>query len=671
PLMARLYLDLVDKNLITAKLVFYYGNYKHDAFKEKNLSQSSDLEQEYFCEELLKRYFIVGDKYCYAQDDDAIFNIINGGIDHLNKYMEIYATEKFKAVSIKPPPRMQVSINVSKGFLNLDVDFEYTEELEEILNSYHSKKQYHRLNSGEFITLPNSLEIFDIAKNKVPAFKAMYIDAMLKSDECVKLVRDDTFKKMVRDIKYVADADFPVPAQLDGIIRGYQKQGFVWLKTLASYGFCGILADDMGLGKTLQVIALLLSENLDKPAIIVCPASLMLNWQSEINRFAKTLKSIVIDGNDRQDKINSINNYDIVITSYDLLRRDLNEYLKYEFSFQIIDEAQYIKNFYTKNSESVKAINASHRFALTGTPIENKLSELWSIFDFLMPSYLESYKKFREKYEIPIARDNDKNAQVALKRLISPFVLRRLKKDVLKELPERTEKVLFSVMDKAQRDLYDANLSLVKSDILRLADINGNKISILAMLTRLRQLCCAPSLIYHDYNANNAKLETCMSIIESSIANGHKILLFSQFTSMLKIIAEELDANSISYYMLTGQTPTKERLNMVNSFNEDDTNIFLISLKAGGTGLNLTGADVVIHYDPWWNVSVQNQATDRTHRIGQKNSVSVYKLIAKDTIEEKILRLQQYKANIADMIISEGGVSLGSLTKDDIMEILS
>jgi len=321
----------------------------------------------------------------------------------------------------------------------------------------------------------------------------------------------------------------------------------------------------------------------------------------------------------------------------------------------------------------VKSIHSRQRFALTGTPIENSLAEIWSIFDFLMPGYLHSHSKFNQDFETPIMKNDDQNALANLKKMLSPFILRRLKSNVLKELPPKTETVLYAGLEGEQKRLYIANLAKIRSQVssqIKSGDFNaGSKVMILAMLTRLRQLCCDPSLCYDDYHAESAKLELCLQLLESSVQAGHKVLLFSQFTSMLSIIEEKLKQLNISYYILKGSTPKEERSALTQRFNTDDTNVFLISLKAGGTGLNLTGADIVIHYDPWWNISAQNQATDRAHRIGQRNSVQVYKLIAKDTIEEKILKLQEDKSKLADSVISEGDGIISKMSPEEILAL--
>jgi SNF2 family DNA or RNA helicase len=478
-------------------------------------------------------------------------------------------------------------------------------------------------------------------------------------------------------MKSVEDSDFEIPVSLGHILRGYQKTGYRWLRTLDHYGFGGILADDMGLGKTIQVIALLLDEKeKEKSAVslIVCPASLVYNWENEIHTFAPDLKVLTVTGMaaEREELLAATQGYDVLVTSYDLLKRDAALYEGKSFRFQIIDEAQYIKNASTQSAKAVKGIDARRRFALTGTPIENRLSELWSMFDYLMPGFLFGYQRFKKEYELPIVRDQERQALEKLHRLIGPFILRRLKKDVLKELPDKLETVVYSAFDKKQKEIYTANAYQLKKELENLEGRQGrDNIQILAQLTRLRQICCDPHLCYDDYSGESAKLETCIDLVRNGVEGGHKILLFSQFTSMLEIISQRLKKEGLTFYILTGSTSKEERIRMVNSFKEDEIPLFLISLKAGGTGLNLTAADMVIHFDPWWNVAAQNQATDRAHRIGQEKQVSVFKLITKGTIEENILKLQDSKKDLAEQIITEGTVSLSNLSREDLLGLLN
>ena len=432
----------------------------------------------------------------------------------------------------------------------------------------------------------------------------------------------------------------------------------------------------MGLGKTIQVIALLEdSVNNKIPSIVICPSSLYINWEKEIKKFAEDIKILVISGNanEREKLISKINSYDVVITSYDLLKRDIDSYEKKEFNYVIADEAQYIKNNNTKNAKALKKLKSKTRFALTGTPIENSLSELWSIFDFIMPGYLFSYKKFKEEFENPIIKDDDNNAKERLKKIVSPFILRRVKKEVLKELPDKTETIMYSKMEKEQEQIYMAYLKKAKKEMNEEISINGfekSKLKILSLITRLRQICCHPSLFLDNYNGDSSKLNQCIEIIKDATNSGHKILLFSGFTSMFDIITKRLDENNIKYFMLTGKTKSDIRVEMVDKFNKsEDVKVFLISLKAGGTGLNLTGADMVIHYDPWWNLSAQNQATDRAYRIGQRSNVQVFKLITQNSIEEKILKLQDKKMDITNAIIKEGETFISKMSKEEILDL--
>ena len=560
-------------------------------------------------------------------------------------------------------------------------------------------------------------------KMQIPIYRALYLDKMLEEHEEIAAKRDKTFRNLIRSFKSVRDSDFEVPESLQPIIRGYQKYGFRWMMTLSNYGFGGILADDMGLGKTLQMIAVLLArkemarkeagqnETAQKEiaqdgqtvdvqtargqavngqtvngkaadmqtqygtSLVVCPASLVYNWLEEIRRYAPDLKAGAVAGTkaERRKMLNSMEEYDVLVTSYDLLKRDIDDYEGKKFFYQVIDEAQYIKNPSAAASKSVKVISAKHRFALTGTPIENRLSELWSIFDYLMPGFLYQYETFKTELETPITRNHDEEAMERLKKMTSPFILRRLKTDVLKDLPDKLEETRYAAFEPRQRKLYDGQVVHMQQMLAQTSEENFNKskIQILAELTRLRQICCDPSLLVEDYNGSSAKREALMDMIRGAIDGGHRMLVFSQFTSMLDLIEKDLAREGISYYIITGATPKQKRTELVKAFNEGDVPVFLISLKAGGTGLNLVGADIVIHYDPWWNLAVQNQATDRAHRIGQTKVVSVYKLIVKDTIEEKIVKLQETKKNLADEILSGDHTSLSALSKEELMDLIS
>lgn len=447
------------------------------------------------------------------------------------------------------------------------------------------------------------------------------------------------------------------------------------MKTLGHFGFGGILADEMGLGKTLQMIAVLLDQKQEgHTSLVVCPASLVYNWKAEFKKFAPEMKAETITGSqgERKKLISNWRAYDVLITSYDLLKRDIDLYDDKKFFYEILDEAQYIKTHTTANAKACKVIQADRRVALTGTPIENNLSELWSIFDFLMPGFLYSYETFKNQFETIIVKDQDQDASRHLKQMISPFILRRKKMDVLTELPDKIEETIKVRFEDKQQKLYDSQVLKMSKQLSETSDesFGRNKIQILAELMRIRQICCEPGLLFENYEGESAKRQACLEMIRNAIEEGHKILLFSQFTSMLEILEKELNKEEISCYKITGQTKKEDRLKLVEQFNANDIPVFLISLKAGGTGLNLTGADIVIHYDPWWNLAAQNQATDRAHRIGQDKIVSVYKIIAEGTIEEKIVELQDKKSELAETILSGEIANISSMSKEELLALL-
>ena len=402
------------------------------------------------------------------------------------------------------------------------------------------------------------------------------------------------------------------------------------------------------------------------------PSFLIYNWEDEIAKFSKTLNCISITGAKakRTLGIQNYRDYDLLITSYDYLRRDVDLYQDHEFECIILDEAQNIKNQKTKNAQFVKRLKANHRIALSGTPIENSLAELWSIFDFLMPGYLYSYHYFKQEYEIPITLDEDEKTTKRLRNLVNPFILRRTKKEVLKELPDKVDHKYMLEFSVSEKKLYLANLAMVNKEMqAKMKEVHFDRIAILAMLTKLRQICCDARLVYDNIKEPSTKINATISLIKTLTENNKKILLFSAFTSLLDLVSNQLDKEQISYYMLTGSTNKEERRKLVNNFNEDDTRVFLISLKAGGTGLNLTSAEAVIHIDPWWNLSAQNQATDRAHRIGQNANVQVYRMIMKDSIEEKILKMQERKANLADSFVEGNDGSLSKMSKEEILDL--
>ncbi|MDO4308648.1 MAG: SNF2 helicase associated domain-containing protein [Eubacteriales bacterium] len=627
-------------------------------------------------------------------DEALIYQIMKNGTEKLMELGEVRCTRRFLGHRVVNRVRVSVGVSVSSGLLDLEIATEDvpSEELLDILKSYRTKKKYYRLKDGAFVNLEDpSLEMLaeltdsmhlkagelKKGKMKLPMYRSLYLDKLLEENDSIYSSRDRRFREMVKGFKTIKDADFKEPDSLSGIMRKYQKDGYQWLRTLEAWQFGGILADDMGLGKTLQVIAVLLSakeEGRKGTSLVVTPASLVFNWGEEFAKYAPALNVSLITGTqeERQKKIAASEEADVLVTSYDLLKRDIVFYEDKEFAYEIIDEAQYIKNHTTAAAKAVKAVHGRIRYALTGTPIENRLSELWSIFDYLMPGFLYSYEVFKKEIETPIVKNDDEKAMKRLQKMAGPFILRRLKEDVLKDLPEKLEEYRYVKMNGTQQKVYDAQVLHMKESIARqdTEEFNKNKLQILAELTRLRQICCDPSLCFENYKGEAAKLEACLDLVQSAMDGGHRMLVFSQFTSMLEILQREMDRLGIAYYTITGSTSKERRLRMVKEFNEGTVPVFLISLKAGGVGLNLTGADVVIHYDPWWNLAAQNQATDRAHRIGQTKKVTVYKLIAKHTIEEKIQKLQEAKKNLADQVMGGETGGLGGLSREELLELL-
>ena len=699
-----LYLDSPQENMITCDVAAIYGEKKYHVYGKERYSQKRNFTEEHRLAEIIQMYFNAFDQekslLVYSGDEGDIFTFLSQVIPKLQKYGDIYVTDSMKKLRVVPSASFQVGVSVSSGLLEMSMASNQfnKEELAEIFSSYDRKKKYHRLKNGTFITFNEEQKqvmsaISDVMKNyadkknpdtiKMPLFRALYLDELLAEKESVELKKNREYRKLIGKMKSYENGDYEVPQSLEAVLREYQRDGFYWIKTLKENGFGGILADDMGLGKTLQILAFLLSEKEqgkvkdELRTLIVAPASLVYNWKKEVERFTPQLSVCVMAGtaHERKEFIkNQTSNVDVWITSYDLLKRDIELYQDIVFANEIIDEAQYIKNQTTHAAKSVRLVNSSFRMALTGTPMENRLSELWSIFDYLMPGFLYGYTRFRSEIETPIVSDKDEDAMTRLRAMIHPFILRRLKKDVLKELPEKQEEIVTVALSGEQKKLYQAHSQRLK---MFLEDQNDedfaqNKLQILAELTKLRQLCCGPELLLENYKGENAKLETCIELITQAIAGGHKILLFSQFTSMLDLIGEELKKAKIDYYRIDGSVKKEARMEMVEQFQnpKNQVSVFCISLKAGGTGLNLTAADIVIHYDPWWNKAAQNQATDRAHRIGQKHAINVYQLIAEETIEQKICELQQVKEDLAEEVLSGEGISSTQFNKDEIMNLL-
>ncbi len=718
-LIIKVYLDFDKSNYLIADIKFIYGEKEFNPLDEsKKIEIPRNLIKETKALNIFRKTGFMFDTKnirFILPDEEKIYKFLSQDIETYMEKFQVLVTDNFKSKQIKQTKIGGIGVKINNNLLQINIEALKIDkkELKEIMERYSLKKKYYRLKDGSFINIENNkeiefldklvtgmnLEYQDIIEGKIsiPIYRSLYLDQLLKSVKGIKITKEEDYKKIVNSLdKDELEESIQVPQNLNTTLRFYQKVGFKWLKILDYYKFGGILADDMGLGKTLQILSILLDykneekeinyeqettkiENNKKTSLVIAPSSLTLNWQNEAEKYAKALKTIVIMGNSaqRSEKIKNIENYDLVITSYDLLKRDIDLYKDkgYEFRYIIADEAQYLKNSNTQNAKSIKQIKAITRYALTGTPIENSLSELWSIFDFIMPGYLFSYKKFKNLYEIPIIKDENQETMAKLKMLIEPFILRRTKKEVLTELPEKTVTVLNNEMEEEQKNIYLNYLAQTKKEISEQIDIKGyenSHMQILAALTRLRQICCHPSLFLENYKSGSSKLEQCMEIIEEATKAGHKILLFSGYTTMFEIMEKELKNKKIEYYKLTGATKVEERMKLVDEFNSNPKiKLFLISLKAGGTGLNLTGADLVIHYDPWWNISAENQATDRAYRIGQKNNVQVYKLITKNSIEEKIYELQQRKALLIDKVLDTKASFINKLSKDEIMDLFN
>lgn len=696
----ELYLDAPDAQTVTCELFAVYGEQKYNVLDKPRVLDNRDELEELKTRQEVGRWFQNTDpqkkQMLIMGDEDKLYQLLNEGMEVLSEIGILYVSDELGGIRIKESPTVSVGVSLKENLLELTLDSPGMplSELVEILSAYQRKRKFFRLKNGDFLSMEeDGLAVLSRIQEGVgisagewetgsvilPKYRALYLDSELREHSGFHTVKNKEFRALIRNMKTVEDNDFEVPLSLERVLREYQKQGFLWLKTLKANGFGGILADDMGLGKTLQVIAFLLSEREEQIrtpqfALIVCPASLVYNWKSEIERFAPELTAVTVTGTaeERKRLIQNAGKEEILITSYELLRRDLSYYKECHFGYEVIDEAQYIKNHITKAARAVKEIRADFRTALTGTPIENRLSELWSIFDYLMPGFLFSYSRFREELEIPIVANKDEEEMERLRKMIRPFVLRRLKQDVLKDLPAKMEEAVYAGMEGEQEKLYRAHVQRLRLMLegQSEAEFASQKIQILSELTRLRQLCCDPALIYENYQEESAKLMMCMELIQNAIAGGHRILLFSQFTTMLSRIQEQLQQRHILFLSLTGSVSKEKRAELVEKFQKGRIPVFCISLKAGGTGLNLTAADIVIHYDPWWNVAVQNQATDRAHRIGQKNPVTVYKLIAKDTIEENILKLQEKKSQLAEQLLGTEGFEGVKFTREEMLEIL-
>ena len=661
-------------------------------------------------------------------------DLLYGGLVQFRALGEVFTTPAFDRLIVERPPRVSLGLSLRANLIQMDVresDLS-ADELRAMLSAYRRRKRFHRMSDGRIAALGEGdvAALGDMMRDlgvsadelldggaELPTYQAFYLDR-----EYGDAVRDRAFEDYLRCLDGPGEL-VAAPASLADTLRPYQVEGFRWLARLASLGFGGILADEMGLGKTLQMIALVKSlrdsGQLGGPVLVACPASLVFNWADEFARFAPDVPVCALEGSRAHreallfratqgidegrvlgcgddagedartagERIAGASSADVpcvIVASYDRVRIDGAQLARVEWGLVVLDEAQYIKNHATKTTRAVKRLRSRLRFALTGTPVENRLSELWSIFDFLMPGFLGSYERFRERYELGIIGE-DEEAAARLRALIEPFVLRRRKADVLTDLPAKLESIRYVPLGCEQRRLYDGAEQRLREDLNaqkrqnasranrrgHIPDAEKSAVEVLAELTRLRQIALDPALVFENYKGGAEKLGAIMELVDEAMEAGRKVLVFSQFTSYLDVLSAELDRRGIGHFAITGATPKRERVRLVNEFNANETPVFLVSLKAGGTGLNLTGASVVVHADPWWNAAATDQATDRAHRIGQNREVDVYKVVAKGTIEERIVALQQAKRDLADSVIAAtGGEALAGLTRERLAELL-
>ena len=612
-------------------------------------------------------------------DGGLVWDFLNSTLDNLRAVAEIFFSKDLQARSTSSFTSPNITIKKQGSMLEVIVDSSIysEEELKAILIGLKRKKKFVKIGNN-FINLlsDETKEFYDMAKdfdlieeNSLTKKKAVPLYYAFKAygKDNSFLSMDDYLDEIFNDLKNFSDSKTEIPP-IEGELRPYQVDGVKWLLTLYKYSLGGILADDMGLGKTIETIAFINAIKNDKPILIVSPKSLVFNWVSEFTKFAHSIPVYPIIGTieERKKVIKKIKNdkFGVFFISYDSLRNEFENLKDFTFDICILDEAQFIKNMHAKKTNAVKQINALHTIALTGTPIENNIYDLWSIFDFLMPHYLLDYEDFKDSFE------SDDEYYKIVKDKVAPFILRRRKEDVLKDLPEKYEVIITTEMSLEQRKLYDA-YRLKAKETLKSKD--GSKVmEVLSIITRLRQICVDPSTFVENFEGESGKITMLKEIVTTKMEEGHRFLIFSQFVSALNIVKDEIEKMGIKYFMITGETSAKDRLRICNDFNQDeDYKIVLISLKAGGTGLNLVGADVVIHLDPWWNYSAQNQASDRAHRIGQTRTVEVIKLIAENSIEERVVNLQNEKKELVDKVISNDDSSIKGLSINDLKSILN
>ncbi|EOT2966194.1 DEAD/DEAH box helicase [Clostridium perfringens] len=695
-----------NKEKIYCNVKIDYCGYIIDLIRdEKDNSFLRDLKSEKYIEFQLERFKFIKreEDFCFIGNEEEMYELLSKGIKRLRELGEVLLSEELKEFKVLDSSLISSELKELSNFYKLKFDFGDF-ELRELRKSieamkkgnsfYRTKKVYLDLEDPGIVNFLNLLEdlgLENIKDNEVyiDKSKVLYIQEKLKNRNLSFIKGGNVLQEIVGKLLNKEFKRKLVPKALNAELRPYQKEGFKWINEITDLGFGGVLADDMGLGKTLQIIAFLLSQKKSK-SIVVVPTSVIYNWMDEFEKFAPSIRIGLVHGSkSKRDKVlrdfkrglgikieesnlkeKSYEKYDVLLTTYGTLKNDEKAYENLSFDYCIIDEAQNIKNPTAQATLSVKNIKSRCNIALTGTPIENNLMELWSIFDFVMPGYLFTKERFRERFIL------DESNLSELKSLITPFILRRLKEDVLSELPEKLEKKYLVEMKGKQKQLYSFYIKAIKNQLNenKSSEKSGrDKINLFAYLTKLREICLDPSLVVPDYTGGSSKLTVVKEIVKDASESGKKILLFSQFTSVLQKIEEDFKKEDISYLYLDGGTSAKDRVERVKKFNEDSNiKVFLISLKAGGVGLNLTSASVVIHFDPWWNPAVEDQATDRAHRFGQENKVEVIKLVAKDTIEEKIVLMQEDKRELIQSLMdgkTMDGKGLKRLTEEEISKL--
>ncbi|WP_341721511.1 DEAD/DEAH box helicase [Clostridium perfringens] len=695
-----------NKEKIYCNVKIDYCGYIIDLIRdEKDNSFLRDLKSEKYIEFQLERFKFIKreEDFCFIGSEEEIYELFSKGIKRLRELGEVLLSEELKEFKVLDSSLISSELKELSNFYKLKFDFgdfelrELRESIEAMKRGdrfYRTKKVYLDLEDPgivNFLNLLDDLGLENIKDNEVyiDKSKVLYIQEKLKDRTLSFIKGGNVLQEIVGKLLNKEFKRKLVPKALNAELRPYQKEGFKWINEITDLGFGGVLADDMGLGKTLQIIAFLLSQKKSK-SIVVVPTSVIYNWMDEFEKFAPSIRIGLVHGSkSKRDKVlrdfkrglgikieeenlkeKSYEKYDVLLTTYGTLKNDEKAYENLSFDYCIIDEAQNIKNSSAQATLSVKNIKSRCNIALTGTPIENNLMELWSIFDFVMPGYLFTKDRFRERFIL------DESNLSELKYLITPFILRRLKEEVLSELPEKLEKKYLVEMKGKQKQLYSFYVKAIKNQLNenKSSEKSGrDKINLFAYLTKLREICLDPSIVVPDYKGGSSKLTVVREIVKDASESGKKILLFSQFTSVLQKIEEDFKKEDISYLYLDGGTSAKDRVERVKKFNEDSNiKVFLISLKAGGVGLNLTSASVVIHFDPWWNPSVEDQATDRVHRFGQENKVEVIKLVAKDTIEEKIVLMQEDKRELIQSLIdgkTMDGKGLKRLTEEEISKL--